>query len=159
VERRTAARLERQLEQQLGSGSQPARGRGAWEQPRGRRHQPGGAAEPRVIKAATLAELDAALEATAYASPYELLRQRAGHQEARGGLAVIYFTAAWCGPCRAFAPKYDELSAAYDDVAFLKVCLDARCPISMFTQRSAIGLRMTERVGYVRPMIGKQMQL
>jgi thioredoxin len=42
----------------------------------------------------------------------------------RPGLAVIYFTAAWCGPCRMVAPKVDELAALYGQVRFAKVDVD-----------------------------------
>eukprot|EP00250_Pteridium_aquilinum_P003676 c13985_g1_i1 orf=68-595(+) len=40
------------------------------------------------------------------------------------GLAVIYFTAKWCGPCRMVSPIVDELSLKYDKTTFLKVDID-----------------------------------
>jgi thiol-disulfide isomerase/thioredoxin len=39
-------------------------------------------------------------------------------------LAVTYFTAKWCGPCRHISPEVDRLSGQYNDVRFLKVDLD-----------------------------------
>ncbi|KAI5077693.1 hypothetical protein GOP47_0007517 [Adiantum capillus-veneris] len=40
------------------------------------------------------------------------------------GLAVVYFTAKWCGPCRMISPIVDELSTKYDKATFLKVDID-----------------------------------
>jgi len=39
-------------------------------------------------------------------------------------LAVVYFTAKWCGPCRHVLPVVNALSKEFVDVKFLKVDLD-----------------------------------
>ncbi|KAL8041793.1 hypothetical protein ABFS82_09G006600 [Erythranthe guttata] len=39
-------------------------------------------------------------------------------------LAIIYFTAKWCGPCRYISPKYEALAAKYPKAVFLKVDIE-----------------------------------
>ncbi|KAG0556753.1 hypothetical protein KC19_11G077000 [Ceratodon purpureus] len=39
-------------------------------------------------------------------------------------LAVVYYTAKWCGPCRHISPVVTALSQEFADVKFLKVDLD-----------------------------------
>lgn len=38
--------------------------------------------------------------------------------------SVLYFTATWCPPCKAIAPKYEAMSDKYPSVAFGKVDVD-----------------------------------
>lgn len=39
-------------------------------------------------------------------------------------LAILYFTATWCGPCRFISPLYLDLAGKYPKVVFLKVDID-----------------------------------
>nr|GMD32509.1 TPR repeat-containing thioredoxin TDX [Ipomoea batatas] len=39
-------------------------------------------------------------------------------------LAILYFTATWCGPCRYMSPLYTSLAGKYPRVVFLKVDID-----------------------------------
>ncbi|KAG8378675.1 hypothetical protein BUALT_Bualt07G0010000 [Buddleja alternifolia] len=39
-------------------------------------------------------------------------------------LAIIYFTATWCGPCRYISPVYTSLAGKYPKIVFLKLDVD-----------------------------------
>ena len=42
----------------------------------------------------------------------------------KDGKKIYYFTASWCPPCKAIAPKFEALSTEYPDISFLKIDID-----------------------------------
>ena len=44
---------------------------------------------------------------------------------AKSNFVVVDFWAPWCGPCRAFAPVFEQTSEKYSDVVFAKVNTEA----------------------------------
>ncbi|MDI6023814.1 thioredoxin family protein [Leucobacter sp. UT-8R-CII-1-4] len=54
----------------------------------------------------------------------------------RDGIAIVDFWAAWCGPCRSFAPTYERASEQHPDIVFGKVDTEAE-------QELAAGFRIT----------------
>lgn len=57
---------------------------------------------------------------------------------ARQRVIVIDFYAPWCGPCRAFAPRFEAMVAEYPGVSFYKVNVDDNEDISELVQIQAM---------------------
>ena len=60
---------------------------------------------------------------------------------------LIDWWAAWCGPCRMFAPVYDKASEKHPDVTFAKIDTDANQSLSAAAGISSIPTLMAFREG------------
>lgn len=48
----------------------------------------------------------------------------------KGDILIIDFWAAWCGPCRAFAPTFEAAAQKHGDITFAKVDTEAQRGLS-----------------------------
>ncbi|HRY09352.1 MAG: thioredoxin [Actinobacteria bacterium] len=70
------------------------------------------------------------------------------------GIVLIDWWAAWCGPCRMFAPVFEKASEEHPDIVFGKIDTEAEQSLAAQAQISSIPTLMAFRDGillYAQP--------
>lgn len=73
---------------------------------------------------------------------------------AADGITLVDFWAAWCGPCRSFAPVFEQASEQHPDITFGKVDTEAEQQLAAEFQITSIPTLMVFRDGilvYAQP--------
>src|SRR3954468_5725578 len=65
----------------------------------------------------------------------------------RDGIVLLDWWAAWCGPCRMFAPVYEAASKQHSDITFGKIDTEAQQELSAAAQIRSIPTLMSFRDG------------
>jgi thioredoxin 1 len=65
----------------------------------------------------------------------------------KDGIVLVDFWAAWCGPCRMFAPVFEKASETHGDITFAKVDTEAEQALAAAASITSIPTLMAFRDG------------
>ena len=65
----------------------------------------------------------------------------------KNNIVLVDWWASWCGPCRSFAPVYEEASERHDDIIFGKIDTEAQPELSAMARITSIPTIMAFREG------------
>ena len=80
-------------------------------------------------------------------STVELTAENFESTVASDGIVLVDWWASWCGPCRQFAPVFEEASKTHADVTFAKIDTDAQQELSAMANIRSIPTLMAFRDG------------
>lgn len=79
----------------------------------------------------------------------ELTTENFDEVSTREGIVLVDFWAAWCGPCRMFAPVFERASEKHTDIVFGKVDTEDQVGLAQAFQINSIPTLMAIRDGVV----------